>query len=346
MNKWYEKREEDSIVISSRVRLARNLAEYHFSGKMKEKEAQELTQSVRDRTAQLEGIDGMKYYSCNVNKLSELEKTSLKEWYIISDLLVGRQQETGLVLSEDEGISIMINEEDHIRIQSVAPGADLEEAYSRAEGVDDCLEELGYAYDDRYGYLTTSPLNAGTGMRASYLMFLPAITMTGKMQKLADEVGKYGVAIRGIPGEGTNTHAYLYRISNQKTLGCSEKEIMGNLRQIMNQIVSQEQKYRDYLCKVGADDIEDKVYRSYGVLRYAKRISTEDGLLLLAQLKLGRDLGMIPLKKNLSLYEQMMRIQPANLQKVCGKSMESKERAAYRGEYLNKLMAQGLTSSI
>lgn len=338
MNKWYEKKPEEKIVISSRVRLARNLAEYHFAGKMKDKECEALSGRVRGMAAALEGKEGMKYYSCSVNKLSELEKESLTEWYIISELLAKKRQETALVLSEDEGISIMVNEEDHIRIQAVAPGAGIEEAYGRAMGIDDSLEELGYAYDERYGYLTTSPLNAGTGMRASFLVFLPAITMAGKIQKLADEVAKYGVMIRGIPGDGTKTLGYLYRISNRKTLGCTEREILENLRQITGEVVGQEQKYREYLYDKNMDDLEDKVYRSFGVLRYAKKISTEDGMTLLAQVKLGRDMGMLAINPGVGLYEQMIRIQPANLQKTCGKSMNRAQRELYRGEYLNRLM--------
>ncbi len=340
MKKWYEKKTEERIVISSRVRLARNLAEYHFAGRMKDEECEALAGRVRGMAAAFEGKEAMKYYSCSVNKLSELEKASLSEWYIISELLAKKRQETALVLSEDEGISIMVNEEDHIRIQAVAPGADLEGAYVRAALIDESLEELGYAYDDRYGYLTTSPLNVGTGMRASFLLFLPGVTMAGKIQKLADEVGKYGVMVRGIPGDGTKTMGYLYRVSNRKTLGCTEGEIIENLRQIAGEIVQQEQKYREYLCGRNADEIEDKVYRSFGVLRYAKKISTEDGLTLLAQLKFGRDLGMIAVNPELSLYEQMIRIQPANLQKICGKNLNRAQRERYRGEYLNRLMGK------
>lgn len=341
MNKWYDKQEEDSIVISSRIRLARNLAEYRFADKMKEKECAALVQRVRTATAVLEQKEGMKYYSCNVNKLSDMEKESLKEWHIISNLLAEKHQETAIVISEDEGISIMVNEEDHIRIQSVTPGADLDGAYFRADRVDNCLEELNYAFDNRYGYLTTSPFNVGTGMRASYLVFLPAIAMAGKIQKLAEEAGRYGIMIRGILGEGIKTQGYLYRISNQKTIGITEREIIESLKQILRQIIDQENKYRDYLCSISADEIEDKVYRSYGVLRYAKKISAEDALLLLAQLKFGRDLGLIPLKNHLNLYEQMVKIQPANLQKIYGKSLSSTERCACRGRYLNKLMAEG-----
>lgn len=340
MNKWYENKAEDGVVISSRVRLARNVAEYHFAAKMKDKECEALAGRVRGMAAELEGRDGMKYYSCSVNKLSELEKASLAEWYIISELLAKKRQETALVLSEDEGVSIMVNEEDHIRIQAVAPGADLNGAYARAARVDDCLEELGYAFDDRYGYLTTSPMNAGTGMRASFLVFLPAVTMMGKIQKLADEVGKYGVMIRGIPGDGTKTQGYLYRLSNQKTLGCTEHEIMENLKQILRQIVEQEERHREYLFLTNKDEMEDKAYRSFGVLRYAKKITTEDGLMLLAQLKMGRDMDLIEVNPTLSLYEQMIRIQPANLQKMCGKSLNSAERELYRGEYLNRLMSK------
>ncbi len=338
MKKWYENKAEERVVISSRVRLARNLSEYHFAGKMKDKECEALTQRVRGMAAAFEGKEGMKYYSCSVNKLSELEKTSLSEWSIISEHLAKKRQETALVLSEDEGISIMVNEEDHIRIQAVAPGENLEAAYARAMQVDECLEELGYAYDERYGYLTTSPLNVGTGMRASFLVFLPAITMAGKIQKLADEIGKYGVMIHGISGEGTKTQGYLYRILNRKTLGCTEREIIENLRQILGEVADQEQRYREYLCSTNADEIEDKVYRSFGVLRYAKKISTEDALALLAQIKLGRDMGMLKVNPDLNLYEQMIRIQPANLQKICGKSMNRTQRELYRGEYLNQLM--------
>lgn len=341
MKKWYERQEEDSIVISSRVRLARNVAEYHFAPKMKDRECTALAERVRSCTGELESRENMKYFSCCVNKLSGMEKTSLREWYIISELFAEKQQETALVLSEDEGISIMVNEEDHIRIQSVVPGADLDGAYFRADRVDNSLaEELTYAFDERYGYLTTSPLNAGTGMRASYLVFLPAITMTGKIQKLADEVGKYGVSIRGIPGEGTKTNGFLYRISNQKTLGSTEREIMDNLRQILRQIIDQEIKYREYLYSANTGEIEDKVYRSFGVLRYAKRVTTEEALILLAQLKFGRDLGLVQMKKQINLYEQMIRIQPANLQKISGKTMSQEERCVYRAEYLNRLMEQ------
>lgn len=340
MTKWYQSNEEGRVVISSRVRLARNLAEYHFASKMQEKECANLAQSVRNLSAELEGRDGMKYYSCCVNKLSDLEKESLKEWYIISDLLAKKKQETALVLSEDEGISIMVNEEDHIRIQSVAPGADLAGAYERAEKIDGCLEKLGYAFDGRYGYLTTFPLNAGTGMRASFLMFLPALTLAGRIQKLADEIGKFGVMLRGVPGEGTNTQGYLYRISNQKTLGCNEREIMSSLTHIMRQIEMQELKCRDFLKEARGEELTDKTYRFFGIMRYGKRINVEEAMLSLAQLKLGMNMGLIRTDKNISIYEQMIRIQPANLQKICGKTLGKEEEMAFRADYLNKIMSQ------
>lgn len=347
MSKWYEKQSEEEIVISSRVRLARNVAEYHFPGRMKEKECEELVRRVRECVPGLEQKEGMKYYSCSINKLSRTEKESLKEWYIVSDLIIGKEQETALVLAEDEGISILVNEEEHLRIQSVAPGADIDGAYYRADRVDNYLEEqLSYAFDGRYGYLTTSPANVGTGMRASFLVFLPALTMAGKIQKLADEVARYGILIRGISDEGTKTQGFLYRISNQKTLGITEREILDNLKLILKQIVQQEQKYREHIGNVSAEEITDKVYRSYAVLRHAKRMAKEDATLLLAQLKFGRDMGLIAFQKNINLYELMIRIQPANLQKLCGKSMTSEERPVKRAEYLNRILKEaGLVES-
>lgn len=232
----------------------------------------------------------------------------------------------------------MVNEEDHICIQTSTGGADLNSAYYRAAGIDDCFEELGYAYDERYGYLTASPQNAGTGLHAEYLVFLPAITMVGKLAKLSEEIGKYDIIIRGVLGEGTKSEAFLYRIINQKTLGSTEEEIIGNIEQVLKKIVEQELKYRKFLCEGGEDEIADKVYRSYGILRYAKKLASSDALMLFSQLKFGRDLGMISFGQELSLYEQFIRIRPANLQKLCGKNMNEAQQEHYRAEYFNRLM--------
>lgn len=340
MNKWYESKPEDPIVIASRVQLRRNVENFHFVGKMGEREYEALALRARALSAGLEEREQMKYYSCSTGKLSPLERKALEEAGIISNLLTKRRHETALILSEDEGVSIMVNEEDHLCIQANAGGANLNGAYLRAVSVDDCFEELGYAYDERYGYLTASPQNVGTGLLAEYLVFLPAITMVGKLAKLAEEIGKYGIIIRGVLGEGTKTEAFLYRIINQKTLGGKEEEIIGNIEQVLKKIVEQELRYRKFLCEGegGEEEIADKVYRSYGILRYAKKLASSDALMLFSQLKFGRDLGMISFEQELSLYEQFVRVRPANLQKLCGKNMNETQRELYRAEYFNRLM--------
>ncbi|MDE7325371.1 MAG: hypothetical protein K2N63_03685 [Lachnospiraceae bacterium] len=337
MNKWYGNRAEEPIVIASRVQLKRNLAQYRFVGKMEGEEYSVVADLVRGKAADLERVEDMKYYSCSVGKLSPLEREALVENSIISAVLP-KKQGAALVLSEDEGVSILVNEEDHICIRVNALGSDLKKAYGRALRIDGCLEELGYAYDPRYGYLCASPLHTGTGFHADYLLFLPAITMTGKLQKLSDEIGKFDMEIFGISGEGTKTEAFLYRVVNRKTLGLTEEEIMAHINQVLEQIVAKEKKYREYLCQGSETEILDKVFRSFGILRYAKKLNTADSLMLYSQLKFGHDLGLITLLRKPDLYGQLMKVQPANLQKLCGKSLSVEERGKYRADYFNRLM--------
>ncbi len=336
MNKWYGNRAEEPIVIASRVQIRRNLEKYHFVSMMGVDECSAVAELLRGEAVKLEHEEGMKYYSCDVGKLSPLEREALVENFIMSEAMQ-KKQGAALVLSEDEGVSILINEEDHICIRANARGNDLRGAYARAFRVEKCLEGLGYAYDPRFGYLSASPLNTGTGFHADYLLFLPAIAMAGKIIKLSDEIGKFDMEIAGIHG-GIKTEAFLYRIGNKKTLGCTEEEIIENIGQVLEQIIAKEKKHRDYLYLGSKAEIVDRVYRSYGVLRYAKILSTADALMQYAQLKLGHDHGMVTLSQEPDLYGQLVKVQPANIQKLCGRSLGLEERWQYRAEYFNRLM--------
>jgi protein arginine kinase len=207
--------------------------------------------------------------------------------------------------------------------------------------VDDYFSDrLGYAFDDRYGYLTSCPTNVGTGLRASYIMFLPALSMGGKVEKLSEEIIKYGAQIRNIFGEGTKSYGHLFQISNKTSLGRSEGEIIDNLDQIVTQSMNQERKRREYILTVNSEEIEDKVYRSYGVLKYAKKVSTADAMLMLSQLKLGKDSDLIKFREECNLHQLMMEITPANFQKIIGKTINRSERDRYRAEYLNKKLPE------
>lgn len=338
MLKWYEEIVPDSdVVISSRVRLARNLENYPFSSKINDDQAAVLVDQVKGITASLSEKDNRKYYSCHISTLSEIDKTAMVERHIVSPLLAEKEQTTGLILSEDETISIMINEEDHVRIQAIVGGMNLERAYSEADHIDDiAYERLHFAYDEKYGYLTACPTNAGTGMRASCMVFLPALSSARMIQRLIEEVGKYGVTIRGIYGEGTKSLGSIYQISNQKTMGISESEIIENLKRIVFQVVKQERKRREYMLSVNADEIEDQVFRSYGVLKFARQISSDDAMTLLSQLKFGKDCGVVNFDREFNIHKLMMGVQPGSLQWTLGKNVGSLTRDQSRAEYIRK----------
>ena len=338
MLKWYEEIVPDGdVVISSRVRLARNLEDFKFSPLLVEAEAVKLVDRVKSITTSLAEQDKRKYYSCNIQTLSDIDKAAMVERHIVSPLLAEKEQTTGLILSEDETVSIMINEEDHVRIQAIVAGMNIEGAYEIANRIDDiAYEQLKFAYDEKYGYMTSCPTNSGTGMRASCMVFLPALSAARMIQKLFEEVGRYGVTIRGIYGEGTKSLGSIYQISNQKTLGNSELEIIDNLKRIVDQVVKQERKRREYMLSLNSDEIEDQVYRAYGVLKYARNISSDDAMTLLSQLKFGLDCGLIKFDKEFNIHKMMMGVQPGSLQWTIGKNVGSIARDRARAEYIRK----------
>jgi protein arginine kinase len=338
MLKWYEQIVSDSdVVISSRIRLARNLVTYPFSSKIVEEQAAALVNEVKQISGALSEKENRRFYACNISTLSDIDKIAMVERHIVSPLLAEKEQTTGLILADDESVSIMINEEDHVRIQAIVGGMNLEQAYAEADRIDDiAYEKLQFAYDEKYGYLTACPTNAGTGMRASCMVFLPALTSARMIQKLIEEVGKYGVTIRGIYGEGTKSLGSIYQISNQKTMGISESEIIENLKRIVLQVVKQERKRREYMLSVGADEIEDQVFRSFGVLKYARQISSDDAMTLLSQIKFGADCNLIRFDREFNVHKLMMGVQPGSLQWTLGKNVGSLTRDQARAEYIRK----------
>lgn len=338
MLKWYEQIVPDGdVVISSRIRLARNLVNYKFSPLLTEQEANKLVEEVKSLTTSLAEQDKRKYYSCNIKSLSDIDKTAMVERHIVSPLLAEKEQTTGLILSDDETVSVMINEEDHVRIQTIVGGMNLEQAYDIANRIDDiAYDKLNIAYDEKYGYMTSCPTNVGTGMRASCMVFLPALSAARMISKLIEEVGRFGVTIRGIYGEGTKSLGSIYQISNQKTLGNSEGEIIGNLKRIVDQVVKQERKRKEYMLSLNADEIEDQVYRAYGILKYARQITPDDAMVLLSQLKFGADSQLIKFDRDFNIHKLMMGVQPGSLQWTIGKNVGSISRDKARAEYISK----------
>ncbi|MFW5675028.1 MAG: ATP--guanido phosphotransferase [Acetivibrio ethanolgignens] len=247
MLKWYDENGEfTDVVISSRVRLARNLKKYPFSTRLSQEGAKALVEEVSGKLKDAKGEDGT-LLACSLDTMDDVERTAMVERHILSPMLAEKKQSAGLLMSENEAICVLINEEDHLRIQGMAGGMNIQKAFERANRIDDMAEKaMEFAYDEKYGYLTSCPTNVGTGMRASYMMFLPALGAAGKINRLADEVGKYGAALRGMYGEGTEGTANIYQISNQKTLGSSEEDIIENLNNIALQVILQERNRREY----------------------------------------------------------------------------------------------------
>lgn len=339
MCKWFEALSENSdIVIASRVQLSRNIEKYPFSKKLTDSDAMQMVEEVlKEFETYPDGEEP--YVGCNLGELSEIEKLAMVERHILSKEIATKKQCCGLIMSEDESTSVLVNEEDHLKIQALAGGMNMERAYEKANEIDDyASEEFEFAFSEKYGYLTSSPNTVGTGMRASYLVFLPALGGANKINRLTEEVAKYGIELTGVYGDGTDGLGHIYQLYNEKTLGVNEEEIMENLNGIMDQVVMQERKRREYLLANNYDEIEDQVFRSYGVLKYTKQINSKDAMTLLAQIKFGADTGIIRFEEELNIYKMMMEIQPYSLQCKSGKYVGSKVRDKLRAEQLGKTL--------
>jgi protein arginine kinase len=341
MKKWYdyEVGATHGVVISSRVRLARNLSNHTFPNRATEESSklvmEEVSKVIRDDTESLGNI----FDHIGMNHLSQVDKIAMMEKHIISPNFVKVKKPATLILSKDEALSIMINEEDHIRIQSMAIGMNLEKALEEANRIDDLFEEaLSYAFDEKLGYLTACPTNLGTGLRASYMIHVPALETTGQLQFILDAIGKFGLTVRGIYGEGTEAQGSVFQISNQVTLGQTEHEIIDNLTSVTKQIIEQELIVRNKLLKDKKKYFEDAVYRSYGILSHARMITSKEAMRLLSDLKVGIELGIIKTvdQQRINIYNMMAQIQPANLQIMFNKDLTVDERDGARADFIRE----------
>ena len=328
-----DKGEHADIVMSTRIRLARNLTGFRFPLSFSENEALQVDQSVSavllDADAELEST----FSYIDIKELSTLNRQVLVEKHLISPKLAQSEVTGAVLLSDDEAISVMINEEDHIRIQCIFPGLQLREAWTQANNVDDLLEKgLPYAFDEQFGYLTSCPTNSGTGLRASVMMHLPALTMTKQMNRLVTTITRLGMVVRGIYGEGSEALGNVYQISNQTTLGKSEEDILTDLQSITEQIIQKEREARTALLNTRASVLEDRLYRSLGVITYARLLTTEEAGRCLSDVRLGIDLGLIKGVDVSILNECMIFMQPGFLQKYAGISLKPEERDVFRAK--------------
>ncbi|WP_019413490.1 protein arginine kinase [Paenisporosarcina sp. TG20] len=321
------------IVMSTRIRLARNLTGYRFPLSFSENEALQVDKAVSavllDEEAELETT----FSYIDIKGLSTLNRQVLVEKHLISPKLANSEINGSVLLSDNEAVSVMINEEDHIRIQCIFPGLQLQEAWRQANNIDDILEkQLPYAFDEQFGYLTSCPTNTGTGLRSSVMMHLPALTMTNQMNRIVSVISRLGLVVRGIYGEGSKALGNIYQVSNQTTLGKSEEDILTDLQSITEQIIEKEREARLALMNTRENALKDRLYRSLGVLTHARLLSTEEAGRCLSDVRLGIDLGLI---KNINvsiLNECMIFMQPGFLQKYADTSLQPEERDEFRAK--------------
>ena len=324
---------DSNIILSSRVRLARNISNIPFPSVMEQDKAEFVMNSVKDAviTDQAE-----KYYSFIIMQHQKpLDKQTLVEKHLISPGLLKNSQNSAVIIDEDEITSIMINEEDHIRIQAILPGLQIKKAWEIGTSVDDVIEEkLEYAYDESLGYLTCCPTNVGTGIRASVMVHLPALNITGNISKILQAVSQIGLTIRGLYGEGTEIVGNIFQISNQITLGRAEEEIVDNLSAVTTQIIEKEKEARNLLLNNNRVQIEDKVWRSWGIMKNARVMHSQECMKLLSDIRLGVDLKILDTIPISALNEIMIYTQPASLQKSFQAELNASERDVYRAEMI------------
>jgi len=332
-NPWFTQSVTDeSPILSSRIRLARNLRKYPFHQKLNAPGATEMVAEITQAVP-------ADFHKMDMHSLSEAEQKVFLEKHVVSPEFLRGTLARGLVISSDQNISVMVNEEDHIRIQSVKPGDALVDALSTANAVDDRIEEtLEYAFHAEYGYLTACPTNTGTGLRASYMIHLPFLERTDKIKSLLPAITKFGITLRGIYGEGTESMGGIYQISNQTTLGKTEEDIIEVLQNMTRNVMEHEEKARDKMLTTHRADQENMIYRAYGVLAYSRKITAKEAMDLLSEVRLGYLYNLLDRPKPAKqIYQIMMEIQPGHLQRLAGREMDEAERDYARAAYLREI---------
>lgn len=332
MSRWYaEKAPDDDIVVSTRIRLARNLTGIPFPSRMTAEQRRELNSRVKVAISESNTPFSEKLKYIDMNTVPEIELSAMVERHIISPEFAASREDRAIILSDDESISIMIGEEDHIRIQVILGGLQLEKAYDIAERLDALLYgSLHFAFDSRLGFLTECPTNLGTGLRASVMLHLPITEANGEISALADSVGKIGFTVRGLYGEGTKSQAALYQVSNQITLGISEKNAIDNLKIISAQLIEKESRAREMLNPLKAEDI---TLRAMGILKNCRILSSSEMMNLLSRIKLGISMGII--KTDILPVKLLIEGQPFMLMKKYGQS-DADERDIHRAEFIRE----------
>ncbi len=332
---WYLQSGKDSdVAISTRIRLARNLNGFKFNLNSKN-EIDRLENKIKDNVFAI-GY-GLKFFK--LKDMDDITKMSLVEKNLISPEFALEKNEIGSILiNDEENICIMIGEEDHLRLQFFSSGLDLKNTLNLAIEVDKKIEEIfGYSINKKYGYLTSCPSNVGTGLRASVMVHLPALSKTKNVKKILETISNFGISIRGVYGENTQSTGDMYQISNSQSIGLTEEEIIKNIEIIVQRIIQQERKARRILAESGIET-EDEIYRDYGILTNCRKISSNETRKILSNIKMGVDLGILKELTDLQVQKLYLYTKPANLQKYYGEEIDGITRDIKRAEIIQKIL--------
>ncbi len=348
MQKWYEESvsEANKYVVSSRIRLVRNSGMYPFPAKISETDAKNFVDdTITNIKSDLESSDDIfvgekqKMNYIDLTSHPEIQKMALKERRAINGNIASKKGVSYLMLSESEDLSIVLNGDDHIRLQYLSRGEKLADMWTAINKLDDHINDsVSYAFDDKYGYMTSFLTNIGTGMRANVVLHLPGICADGKFRDLVEQMNRFGINMRGVFGHGNKNYGSLYDISNSKTLGMSEREIIELILKAAQQLSSQEEKARSMALRSNTLRCTDESYKSYGVLKYARRISLRDALVYLAQIMRGIEDGVLPIDSTFPIYKLILECQSANIMSTSDRPLKKEEvdeaRATYIREHL------------
>src|SRR5262245_45572570 len=331
---------KSDIVVSTRVRLARNLRHVPFTHRARDEQLQGVLASVVNALQRAASFqDGM---LLRMNELSTVDRQVLVERHLVSHELGDGTRPRGIFIAPEERLSLMINEEDHLRLQAMASGFQPAEAWSAADRADDELgESLDFAFSEEIGYLTSCPTNTGTGLRASVLIHLPALVLLQEIHKVLKSIMQVGLNVRGLYGEHSDVMGNLFQVSNQTTLGQNERDSIESLERVTRQVIETEERARERLLRDARIQTEDKVWRAYGLLRYCRSISSQEVINLCSAVRLGVSLGVAGLCPLHVINELLVLTQPAHLQRYYGGELTPEERNVYRAQFVRERLAAG-----
>lgn len=338
--RWNETTEACApVVFSSRIRLARNLKDVPFPERLGVDQAREISTQISDAVKQVEQTT--KWHELAMSSIDPVHRLALVERHIISREMVDEAHQPTLLIRDDERLGVLVNEEDHLRIQALSPGLNLDGAFQEAHDLARTVETvLPIAVSPRYGYLTGCPTNVGTGMRASVMVHLPALARANMIGRLLQTLARSGFTLRGFQGEGSRSDGDLYQISNQVTLGSTEAQILHDLSGIVEEVVKSERSSRQTFYAAEPTQMRDHVGRAYGILRYAAKISHSEAMMHLSALREGVELGILPGPDICSINELLLQIGPASVQWRAGETLDADERDAARAAFIQHFLKE------